>query len=239
MDQITEYLNAGLASCRRGDYQDGIAFFDQALTINPTHLESLYNRAKAKYKMNAIEACLDDFNKAIAISPTNADFFSERAVVYYRLDNKKMALEDLTEAVEIDPKNPYRYASRAYIKDKYGDLEGAIADYNVAVELDPEDAISYNNKGLVEEKLGWKTASAASFKKADTLTGYKNSPPAEGVVQKSSTAPEKRNSDHVRSEPQERENGASRWQIVKQIFTSRDGRNDFIDYVLDLFKRRQ
>lgn len=239
MDQVTEYFNAGLASCRGGDYHEGITFFDRALAIHPTHLESLYNRAKAKYKVNAMDACLADFNYAIEIAPAKADLYGERAVVYYRLERKKEALDDLTKAIELDLSNPYRYASRAFIKDKYGDLHGAIADYNKAIELDPEDAISYNNKGLVEEKLGLKDASIVSFRNADRLTGYKEPGRRHDLTEEPPKTPEKQDFSHVRSKEEVQKNKVSKWQIIKAIFNSREGRNEFINFVLDLLKGKK
>ncbi len=235
MDQVIEYFNAGMASCRDGDYLEGIASFDLALAIHPTHLESIYNRAKAKYKVDAMDGCLADFNLAIEIAPTKADFYSERAVVYYRLERKKEALEDLTKAIDLDLNNPYRYASRAFIKDKYGDLQGAIADYNKAIELDPEDAISYNNKGLVEEKLGLKDASMESFRNADRLTGYRES----GSAEETPKASKKQDFSHVRSKEEVQKNKSSKWEIIKAIFNSREGRNEFINFVLDLLKGKK
>lgn len=239
MDQVTTYFNSGLASCQSGDYQNGIHFFDLALAINPLHIESLYNRAKAKYKINAIEACLEDFDSAIKIASKDADLYSERAVVYYRLDQKKAALDDLTMAIALEPENPYRYASRAYIKDRYGDFEGAIEDYNKAIALDPEDAISYNNKGLVEEKLGLKKESVQSFQKADMLTGYKKPPVPDSAKSGWQGAAANGQQQHVRPTQAAPKKEASKWQIIKGIFTSREGRNDFIGFVLDLLRRKK
>lgn len=236
---MIEYFKAGMDSCRNGDYRNGISLFDQALAIDPGHLESLYNRAKAKYKINAIEECLVDFDHAIQIAPQNPDLYSERAVVFYRVGNSKAALNDLTVAIKLDSNNAYRYASRAYIRDKYGDHMGAIEDYSKAVELDPEDAISYNNKGLVEEKLGLKNESLASFQNADRLTGYKKNLSGTEKAQGLTKSSGKENNRHVRSHQKVKQNNISVWKIIKQIFTSRDGRNDFIVFVLDIFKKKK
>lgn len=227
-----------MENCKKGDFNGGISEFNKAINLNPNHIESIYNRAKAKFKLKLIEECLDDFALALVIMPENSVLYSERAVVFYHMGESQNALNDLNKAVSLESENPYRYASRAYIKDKIGDLEGSIEDYQKAIELDPEDAISHNNKGLVEEKLGFTNRAKISFSKADSLTGFdekfkysEKSNIAENVM-----IPSTSNNRNLKSKQKFGVN--SYLEVVKKIFTTRNGRNDFLSFAIDFFKRK-
>ena len=234
MEDFRQYYLSAMEYCKKGDFKNGISDFDKAIAINSNHIESLYNRAKAKFKIRLFSECLADFDLALAVTPDNPVLLSERAVVFYHMGEKNKAMADLDTAVLLEPSNSYRYASRAYIKDKTGDFLGAIGDYQKAIELDPEDAISYNNKGLVEEKLGYINRSKESFKKADSLTGFENgsdNPPLnqslkEKVASQEITAKKKPTFKQY-------------LKVVEEIFTSRSGRNDFLSYLIDLFKGKK
>ena len=229
MEDFIIYYTQGLESCRKGDFKEGIEAFSKALQLNPSHVESLYNRAKAKFKLQLFDDCIADLTQAAAIAPSNPVLFSERAVVYYHKGLIQESLQDLDMAVELEPENPYRYASRAYIKDKSKDFEGALADYNKAVELDPNDAISHNNKGLVEEKLGYHNRSKTSFKRADELTGVKARPLQEELGN-TVTMPEQKNQQKVYSLKDYYRHG-------KNVLTTKEGLRDFFSFIIDLLKK--
>lgn len=233
MEDYLVYYKSGMESCRKGLLEEGIAAFDKALHLNPSHLESLYNRAKARFKLQKFEECLEDFALALNISPDNPLLLSERAVVFYHMKNIDKALEDLEKAVQLDPENPYRYASRAYMKDKAGDLQGAIYDYNKAIALDPEDAISYNNRGLVEEKLGYHNRAKESFRKADGLTGAKTAAPVSN--DRTNHYAEE---NLIRPAPQKPKRYPAKAYLkwIKKVFSSKEGFRDFLSFTIDFFR---
>jgi tetratricopeptide (TPR) repeat protein len=235
MNTFLKYFQEGTIYCQEHQYEKGIAAYNEALRINPLHTDSLYNRAKAKFKLDRLDGCLDDLNAAIAINPHNPLLFSERAVVFYHKGLAKDALNDLDMAARIEPENPYRYASRAFIKDKTGDFTGALEDYNKAISLDPTDAISYNNRGLVEEKLGYTNRSKLSFEKADRLTG--------GNVVKEGK--EEDISIDISNRPKATGSGGKNHSlkdylsVLKGIFASREGFKDFLSFAIDFFRSKK
>lgn len=239
MEDFVRHYYLGIENCKKGDFNGGISEFNKAISLNPNHVESIYNRAKAKFKLKLVEDCLEDFALALTIMPENPVLFSERAVVYYHLEENQNALNDLNKAVSLEPENSYRYASRAYIKDKIGDLEGAIEDYQKAIELDPEDAISHNNKGLVEEKLGYTNRAKISFRKADALTGFdENIKYSErSDIREHATIPPTPSQHDLKT--QQKFGINSYLDVVKEIFTTRNGRNDFLSFVIDFFKGKR
>lgn len=233
MKDYSTYYIKGIEKCREGKFEEGIAYFDKALSLHSTHTESIYNRAKAKFKLKRLNECVIDLNHALNVSPENPVFYSERAVVHYHMGLMEKSLQDLDAAAKLDPDNSYRYSSRAYIKDKAGDLLGAIEDYNKAIALDPEDAIAYNNKGLVEEKLGYYNRSKESFKKADALAEGKTPPAQE-------EEPLSKKPEQAVPEPKRKTVYPMKdyYAWGKKVLTSKEGFKDFISFTIDVFKRK-
>jgi tetratricopeptide (TPR) repeat protein len=230
MANYSFYYIKGLEKCREGNFEEGIAYFDKALALLPSHTESIYNRAKAKFKLKRLEECIIDLELALSISPQNPVFYSERAVVYYHMGHMEKSLQDLDAAAALEPENPYRYSSRAYIKDKAGDLLGAIEDYAKAIALDPEDAISYNNKGLVEEKLGYYNRSKESFRKADALAEGRN---PDEEKEASYNKPEEVSPELKRKI---RYPIKDYYKWGKRAFSTKEGFKDFISFTIDILK---
>lgn len=58
------YYNQGLDYFNKGLYKDAIKSFDKALKYNPGDIDSYYNRAVAKYKLQDTEGACADFKLA-------------------------------------------------------------------------------------------------------------------------------------------------------------------------------
>lgn len=223
--------------CRKGDYQKGIELFDKVIETQPAHEASLYNRAKAKAKLDLLVDALLDFNQLINLFPSNGSYLSDRGVLYHHLDQPERAIQDLDKACILEPEKAYRYASRAYLKDQMGDLKGSLEDYKIAIKLDPEDAVSLNNSGLVLEKMGHMEQSKKSFEKADKIYGVDNlsypAPPTKenDLYETSKTDLRKSNTPLVKKSLTISSYGST----LKSLFTSNKVRREFLRFIIDTF----
>jgi tetratricopeptide (TPR) repeat protein len=211
-----------------------------------------YEKGLQKLKEGKYDSALIYFDNALAKNPENATCLSDKAVALFHLGKKEEALVLLNQAQILEPTNPYRYSSRAFIKDALGDLQGAIADYQKAIELDPEDMVAFNNLGMLEEKLGYKESAKKKFEQADELAkklgltfdekGNLIEPDevpsaASGQVISKETmieqisVQERLVAENTTSEPV-KPAFASYWSVLKEIFTSKQVFQEFIDFVL-------
>jgi tetratricopeptide (TPR) repeat protein len=108
-------INAGLAAYNRGEYDEAIRLYTQAIAAGDLSQENLHvayvNRGSAWHRKG-------DYDRAIA---------------------------DYTKAIELDPKYTIAYYGRGLSCQNKGDYDRAIADYTKAIELDPKYASAYNN----------------------------------------------------------------------------------------------
>jgi tetratricopeptide (TPR) repeat protein len=219
-----QHLNQGIQLGQVGQYAQAVAALEQALSLDPEHVEVLYHLGLAHLHLQQLAPALHRLEQALALAPASAPVHSERGVVLFHLGRQAEALAALDQALALEPQNPYRYASRAYLREATGDTQGAVADYQKALELDPDDAVAHNNLGLLEEKLGRQQTAQQRFIRADELAqrlGYQwqNPPKTEAP------APEK--PDPVPVTPSPRLSWATYWGTLRQVAGSAQARREF------------
>lgn len=235
---VEKLIEQGVQSCSNAKFEEGVKFFDKALTESPDNLLALSNRARALSRVGRLQDALADFRRLIELQPVNAQFIGDYAVALHLNDRNDEAHQMFDKALALEPQNPYRYSSRAFFKDRIGDSEGALADYDKCIALDPEDAIALNNRGLVEEKLGYKEKAKKSFDQSNKLVGYepKEASQPDDQTPGSQKASTKDTGGITAADGTSSNQPTTRWEVVKSVFT-KDGFKDFVSFSKGLIKK--
>ena len=149
-----EMLNKGVSLYYLGRHEEGIAFYNRAIDINPKDPDTYYNRGNAYYAKGNLEQAVFDYNKAIEINPVYFKAYYNRGVFHHAKGNFEQAISDYNKAIEINPKFLDIYYKRGNAYHAKGDLEQAIADYNKAIEINPQDPNAYYNRGAIYNARG-------------------------------------------------------------------------------------
>lgn len=190
-----------------------------------------FEKGQVFLKKRQLKEALDAFNKALEIEPENPFYLCERAVTYHHKKRNDLALLDMDHAVKIQPDYPYRYSSRAYVKAAMGDIEGGINDYKMAIKLDPNDAVAHNNLGLLQEQLGYLKSSKESFSKADNLSkDWKN------LYQENQIEKHEVKDIESKTLNENTAESANTWSVFKNIFSSKRGFKEYIQFIKSGFK---
>ena len=250
---MNEDFEKALNLCKLEQYDEAIRLFNQAILMNPDHVEAYYNRGMAKFKLRKFLDAIQDFDKALNLSPQNAHIISQRGVAKHLLGRSDAAMKDMDKAQALEPENAYRYTSRAFIRAKMGDLFGAVDDYKIALKLDPEDSIAWNNLGLLEEGMGYNQSAQDRFAQADKIADKDKTfekPDLKEILEeanKNSNAPKIQLSQEVEADnyldnkvledkneekPEAKKLTAKLYfQTVKDIFTSKEAFADFLGFL--------
>lgn len=200
-------------------------------------------------QMGNVTQALDHLHLALKHEPNNPDYLSELGVTYFHAKDGYQSLFYLDKALELEPNNPYRYSSRAYVRSNFGMNKEAIEDYEMAVKLDPQDSVAFNNLGLLQEQAGWKKMADLSYKQADSLEKLKNLVDEDfekersennGQIEpipNSNTLPEFNNVSNLPplNTDSEADESTTMWTIIKRIFTNKETRKEFIQFVKNGF----
>ena len=147
---IYNYL--GLTEAKQKDHKKAIAYYDSALTLNPSEPDYFVNRGLSKEVVGDSTATADyeralklNYRHTLAQHNLNALKAKQRQTMTYE--------DRLTETIEQDSTMLYPYLERAQQRFEGGYYKGAAEDYTQALEIDSRDAEIWLGRGLAREKL--------------------------------------------------------------------------------------
>jgi tetratricopeptide (TPR) repeat protein len=97
------YFNRGLAFKEKGNFDQAVADFDEAIELSPEHADAYFNRGLVLSKKGEQDRAIADFDKVIEISPNDADAFVKRGSAYRSRGDLDRALSDFDQALRIEP----------------------------------------------------------------------------------------------------------------------------------------
>ncbi len=227
-------LEKGKALFEKQEYNEAIEALNSFLTENENNADALYTRAICYRKIDQFKKSIADFTTMLIRLPNEPTLLCDRGISHFHNKDIESAMVDMNKAVEIDPNNPYRYSSRAYIRSR-SDIDGAIADYEKAVELDPKDEIALNNLGLLHENAGRMKSAQKNYKKANTIIGYDPDKRQE-EINKNTIEEQLENTASKNEETQPIE---SLGKIMLSVFTTKQGRKEYFNYLKSIIKKKE
>jgi predicted O-linked N-acetylglucosamine transferase (SPINDLY family) len=118
--------------------------FDQALAIEPTFVEALYNRGKLLDDAEQLEAALASYDKCLELQPRFVSALNNRGNVLEKLERNDEALTSYTKCIAAAPTYAAPWKNTGVVSIKLRRYEEAANALARALELDPaEDAIGH------------------------------------------------------------------------------------------------
>jgi regulator of sirC expression with transglutaminase-like and TPR domain len=139
------YYNLGNVLTKKGDYDNAIANYTQALAISPDYANALYQRGNALYLKGDDDSAIANFSRALELNPDDIEALFLRGTVWYMKGDYDNAIGDLSDVLELHP----QHAEALYLRGSSWYLSGyydmALADFSGALELNTELAEVYND----------------------------------------------------------------------------------------------
>lgn len=163
----SDYRERGSELYQRGEYEQAISYYDEAIAIDSDDAQTYFLRGIAKRENELHEDAIIDFDKAININPNNAESYHWRGIAKSQISQHENAIADFDKAININPNNAESYHWRGvskYVVGQYQDgYEDAIVDFETAINLNPNSAISYYWRGLANNERGRYDAAVDDF----------------------------------------------------------------------------
>ncbi|MEH2402363.1 tetratricopeptide repeat protein [Nostoc sp.] len=147
------YVKLGDECFEKGEYQNAIANFNQALELKYSDIDLYYKRGLAHYQIGDYEAAIADYSQAIQMNLHDAKSYNKRGLALSHLGRLEEAINDYTQAIIINPNVAVAYKNRAEARSHLGDNQGAIEDYTQAIKINPDYADAYKNRGIARYLL--------------------------------------------------------------------------------------
>jgi tetratricopeptide (TPR) repeat protein len=167
-DPVTHY-NRGIAALDRGEFDEAIASFNEAIRLDRTDVWAYHARGTAWYAKAEYRKAIADLSEAIRLDPACARTYYDRGNAWYAVGEYKNAVADYDEAIRLDPDQAMTYYARGLALELDGEHRKAIPDYDMAIRLDPQYALAYLDRGVAWKKLGDFQKALADYEEAARL----------------------------------------------------------------------
>jgi serine/threonine protein kinase len=167
-EQASAAFNRANLAVGKGDNQQAIADYSEAIRLKPDYAIAFNNRANVYASLKQYERAIADYSDYIRFRPNDPDGYNNRANCYDNLGDTQAAQRDHARAKEAldeasSSNSPSvtetnnRPANEAFNRANdavgKGDYQQAIADYSEAIRLKPDYAIAFNNRANVYASL--------------------------------------------------------------------------------------
>ncbi|XP_021340514.1 tetratricopeptide repeat protein 6-like, partial [Mizuhopecten yessoensis] len=139
-------------------YLDSLEAFSNAIKLDSSYAEALYQRGVARTKLGMSKG-IQDFNKALAINPKIFQAYLSRACYYGHRKNYTKAILNCNEAIKLQTQSVRAFLYRGALKYHIKAFDLAIQDLTKATSIDSSCALGYFNRAVCyQEKKDYQRA---------------------------------------------------------------------------------
>ena len=157
------YSNRGLAYARKGDNQQAIGEYAEAIRLKPDFKEALYGRGLALAALRQHDRAIADYTQAIRLQPDDPQTYTRRAVSYMALNKVDEAIADHTSVIRIKPDDQLAHVTRSQVYMRAGLFSRSIADCDAAIRLGRNAADCFLYRGAAYHYLARHSEAIESF----------------------------------------------------------------------------
>jgi len=146
--------NLGFLFLRKGELDQAISQFQEALNIRSRNSESHYSLGAALIQSNLGNAlarkqlwdeAIDHLQEAVRLRPDYADAYFNLGSVLFQRGRIDQAIAQWRKALAIRPLDAEAHRNVAIALRRQGRLKEAISEYEQALNIAPEDSVTLNN----------------------------------------------------------------------------------------------
>lgn len=130
-----DWLEQGIVQTQRGQLDDALESYNQAIERRPEDTTALVNRGLVKDELGDYDGAIADYSQAVELDDSLTEAFYNRANTYHNQKQYALAVEDYSRAIAQVPDFAYAYVNRAINHELSGDVDKAIEDLNQAIQL--------------------------------------------------------------------------------------------------------
>ena len=102
-ESAKDYINRGNALRDKGEQDEAIAAFSEAIRIDPKEAAAYFNRGLAWRSKGAYDNAIADYNQALALNPNSFQVYINRGVAWGRKGEYDKAVADYNQALQLKP----------------------------------------------------------------------------------------------------------------------------------------
>lgn len=143
----------GIAQFKRGAYDEAIADFSAAITLDPKEPWIWLERGNAYKKMRDFARARADYDEAIRLGPKVSTFLRDRGLLRKEQGDPNGALADFEAAVQVNPDDVLSLLKLGDMRLDRENYDSALAYYDKALSVRPESpqltALVHSARGML------------------------------------------------------------------------------------------
>jgi tetratricopeptide (TPR) repeat protein/ADP-heptose:LPS heptosyltransferase len=159
-------LRDALAHHRAGRLPQAARLYEQILTMDSRHPDSLHLLGMTEYETGHFENAADLIRKAIAINNQRTSYYANLGIVLHAQGKLEEAKTLYTHVLTLDPQLAEVHGNLGNVYQALGEFSQSIACYQRALILRPESPGIYNNLGLALQSEGKIEDAIACYQRA-------------------------------------------------------------------------
>ncbi|HEU5221073.1 MAG TPA: tetratricopeptide repeat protein [Candidatus Nitrosotalea sp.] len=120
--------------------EDAARAFEDALRIDPRHMESLLKLGYARFHMNDFAGAMESYNKVHEIDVTNAEAWNLKGLIYYQQKNYDKALDSVEKAIDSNSTDGMSWYNKACYHSLLNHIPESIESLKRSIEIDVKNA---------------------------------------------------------------------------------------------------
>lgn len=147
--QASLWVGEGVHLQARGEHEQAIAFFQQALQLEPQHFPALYSMGLSLSRTGQSRQALDHFERAASAQPDAAIGHYAKAKVLQDMGLAEDSLAAYDRAIAVDSRYMEAYTSKAALLQAINRHHDALLTLVKATEINPHHVRSLEGQGLL------------------------------------------------------------------------------------------
>jgi tetratricopeptide (TPR) repeat protein len=135
-----KHFKKGISLMADERMDDAARAFEDALRIDPGHVDSLLKLGYTRFHMNDLSSAMEAYNKVHEIDVTNAESWNLKGLIYYRQKNYEKALECVEKAIDSNPTDGMSWYNRACYHSLLNHIPESIEALKRSIEIDVKNA---------------------------------------------------------------------------------------------------
>ena len=163
------YTELGIIAAEKGNFTEAMAYFKDALHIDPGYAPAYYNMGNILAKQGAFEKAAKAFEEALKNDPEFLAALENLVKSYFRLGKMNEALSAFDRALRLRPDLAEAFVGKGIVFHSLGRYAEAIDAYKKAIALRPALGAAYYNLSCAYAKKGEIDRARFALKKAEAI----------------------------------------------------------------------
>lgn len=167
-DRYDKFFLEGLEKNKNKQFAEAIELWNKPLELNPTNIETIYNRGNSKMHLNDYTAAIIDYDYRIAKDKYYLAYMN-RGLCKNHLNLKKEALLDFNEAIKMNPTFYDSYYNKAIVEFELNLVKEAILNFESSLKYNKNNSDAYYYLGKIFKIKGDYKKAIENFTRAIRL----------------------------------------------------------------------